>query len=88
MTEYSKLSKGRFTAGSGAQAIYLPYQPDYVELFNYTNLLAAPANNKVLEAKWDSDMGQGFAVEQVYNGSAVLVGDAVTSNGISTFRQD
>ena len=84
MTEYNKMVKGRFTSTGGAQVIQLPFQPDYVELFNFTTSSAAPAANAVISAKWDASMGQGTAIEQVYSGTA-LVSDGVLTNGISTF---
>lgn len=84
MTEYSKMAKGKFTSTGGAQIINLPFQPDYVEFTNYS-AAATPANHGVPFAKWDVSMGQGFAVEEVFNATPVLTTDVVTSNGISTF---
>ncbi len=85
MTEYSKMAKGRFTSTGFAQVINLPFQPDFVEFINYT-ASATPANHGVPFAKWDINMGQGFAVEQVFNVTPVLTTDVVTTNGISTFQ--
>lgn len=85
MTEYSRMAKGRFVSTGQAQVINLPFKPDFVEFFNYSASLAAPSANAVVSAKWDANMGQGFAVETVYNATPVLVADVVTANGISTF---
>lgn len=84
MTEYSRIAKGSFTSTGAAKAIYLPFLPDYVELVNYT-AATTPANHGVPFAKWDIAMGQGFAVEQVFNATPVLTTDIVIANGISTF---
>lgn len=84
MAEYSRLAKGSFTSTGGAQAVVLPFLPDRVELVNYT-AAATPANHGVPFAKWDVAMGQGFAVEQVFNATPVLTTDVVVVNGISTF---
>jgi hypothetical protein len=84
MTEYSRMAKGHFTSTGNAKFINLPFQPDAVELFNYTSF-TTPANHGVPIAYWDADMGQGFAVEQVFNATPVLTTDIVTVNGISTF---
>lgn len=84
MTEYSKMVKGSFTSTGAAQVINLPFQPDAVEMWNYSSY-ATPANHGVPYAYWDVNMGQGFAVEQVFNATPVLSTDIVTSNGISTF---
>ena len=85
MAEYSKLARGRFVSTGMAQVVNLPFQPQYVKLWNYTKSLAAPAANAVVEAEWDAYMGQGFAFEKVYDATPDLVVDVVNVNGISTF---
>lgn len=86
MTEYSRIAKGSFTSTGGAQIVNLPFQPNLVEIFNYSAANAAPAANAVISAYWDVSMGQGFALETgVYNATPVLVADTVAANGISTF---
>lgn len=84
MTEYSRMAHGTFTSTGAAKAIYLPFQPDYVEFVNYT-ASATPANHGIPKARWDSNMGQGFAVVDLFNATPVLTTGVVTSNGISTF---
>ena len=76
MAEYSRIAKGRFTSTGGAQIVQLPFQPDYVEFVNYT-AATTPAHHGVPFAKWDANMGQGFAVEQVFNVTPVLTSDIV-----------
>jgi len=86
MAEYSRIAKGSFTSTGATKVIYLPFAPQTVELWNYTNANAAPTANKVVSAFWDVQMGQGFALETgVYNATPVLVADSVVANGISTF---
>lgn len=82
MTEYSRMAKGKFTSTGAAKVINLPFQPDYVELINYT-ASAAFTDHRVLSAQWDSGMGQGFAITQVRN--TTYQTDSVIANGISTF---
>src|SRR5947209_4750014 len=84
MTEYSRIAKGSFTSTGAAQAIYLPFQPTLVSMINYS-AAATPANHGVPFAWWDVVMGQGFAVEEVFNATPVLTTDVVTSGGISSF---
>lgn len=84
MAEYSRLAKGSFTSTGGAQAVILPFLPDRVELINYS-AAATPAQHGVPFARWDVAMGQGFAVEEVFNATPVLTSDVVVLNGISTF---
>lgn len=84
MAEYSRIAKGSFTSTGSAQVINLPFQPDSVEMWNYS-VFGTPANHGVPYAYWDVTMGQGYAVEQVFNATPVLTTDTVTSNGISTF---
>ncbi len=83
MTEYSRMAKGKFTSTGAAQIINLPFQPDYVEMINYT-AAAAMTDDVVPFAWWDINMGQGFAVVERSTGAA-LISDIVTSNGFTTF---
>lgn len=84
MSEYDKMARGSFTSTGNAQFINLPFQPNTVEMWNYSSF-ATPAQHGVPYAYWDVSMGQGFAVEDVFNATPVLTTDVVTSNGISTF---
>jgi len=84
MTEYSRMAKGKFTSTGGAQIVNLPFQPDFVELINYT-AAATPANHGIPYAYWDANMGQGFAIVDLFNATPVLITDSVDLNGISTF---
>jgi hypothetical protein len=84
MAEYSRIAKGSFTSTGAAKVINLPFQPTLVRVFNYT-AAATPAQHGVPFAYWQSGMGQGFAMEQVFNATPVLTTDIVAANGISTF---
>lgn len=84
MAEYSRLAKGKFTSTGGAQIINLPFKPDYVEFINYT-AAATPANHGIPRAYWDENMGQGFAIVDLFNATPALITDSVDVNGISTF---
>lgn len=84
MAEYSRMAKGRFTSTGAAQIINLPFQPDYVEFTNYT-AAATPANHGIPFARWDANMGQGFAIVDLFNATPVLITDSVDTGGISTF---
>lgn len=60
MTEYSRMAQGSFTATGPVAAatsgiVVLPFQPDYVELWNYTNI-ATPGANKVTRAWWNKGL--------------------------------
>jgi len=82
MTEYSRMAKGKFTSTGGAQIINLPFQPDFIEIWNYT-ASAAFTDHRVLSAVWDVNMGQGFALTTVKN--TTMQTDSVIVNGFSTF---
>ncbi len=86
MAEYSKIARGSFISTGAAQIINLPFKPQYVSFVNYTNSFTAPASSQVVGAEWFSSMGQGFAVQKVYDATPDLVSDAVIVNGISTFE--
>jgi len=85
MAEYSKIARGSFTSTGQAQIINLPFQPSYVQFTNYTNAFTAAAASQVVSAEWYASMGQGFAVQTVYDATPDLVTDAVITGGISTF---
>jgi hypothetical protein len=84
MSEYDKIARGNFVSTGNAQFINLPFQPNIVEMWNYT-ASATPANHGVSYAFWDAAMGQGFAIEDVFNATPVGTTDIVTVNGVSTF---
>lgn len=84
MAEYSRIAKGTFTSTGGAQIIPLPFQPDYVELINYS-AAASPAQYGIPRAVWYAEMGQGAAVVDIFNSTPLLYTDVISSNGISTF---
>jgi hypothetical protein len=84
MSEYDKRAHGNFVSTGFAQVINLPFQPTGVEMWNYSSF-ATPANHGIPYAYWDSGMGQGFAVADLFNATPVLTTGAVTTHGISTF---
>lgn len=84
MSEYDKIAHGSFISTGGTQVINLPFQPNRVEMWNYSSF-ATPANHGIPRAYWDSSMGQGFAAVDLFNATPVLTTGVVTSNGISTF---
>ena len=84
MTEYSRFAKGSFTSSGAAKIINLPFQPTLIKMINYSSA-GSPAQHGVPFAYWDIAMGQGFAVEQVFNATPVLTTDVVIANGFSTF---
>lgn len=87
MAEYSRIAKGNFTSTGGAQTVFLPFTPDRIEMRNYSSY-ATPANHGVPEAFWDKSMGQGYALEKVFNATPVLTTDYVTAGGFATFGLD
>jgi len=88
MAEYSRLAKGSFTATATSQIINLPFQPDYVELWNYTNIKTA-GTHSVTRAWWDNRLVDGSnnpTMIELYAGSSTAtVFDTIQTNGITTF---
>lgn len=85
MAEYSRLAKGHFTSNGGSNLINLPFQPDYVELLNFT-AFTTPTATWVARANWDVMMGQAAALyETITVTTLALVPAATTTGGISTF---
>lgn len=88
MAEYSRIAKGYFTAAGSSQYVNLPFAPDYVELWNYTNIKTAGAN-KVTRAWWDNKLLDGSnnpTMIEGYNNSSVVVFDTIQTNGISSYQ--
>lgn len=85
MAEYSRVAKGHFTSTGGAQTVNLPFQPDAVELWNYTLANTNATSQNIISAYWDASMGQGQAIIQGYNATPALIYDVVATNGISNF---
>lgn len=95
MGVYSRMAKGTFTAGGTSGFVNLPFQPDYVELWNLTNIQAAPAQNKVTRAWWDNKMLNAASanptmLELYPSGSSTFTAfdtivNSAASPGINTF---
>lgn len=95
MTEYSRMAKGNYTVTGGtlgvsapqAKFINLPFQPDFVELINYTQAIT-PAQHGIPFAKWDASVtisGNIPTIVEVFTAAGVLTTDSVVTNGISVF---
>lgn len=88
MTEYSRMAKGSFTATGTSQFVNLPFQPDYVEIWNYSNIKTA-GTHAVTRAWWDSKLIDGAnnpTMIELYSGSSTsVVFDTIASNGISSY---
>lgn len=89
MTEYSRMAKGNFTAAGTTGVVYLPFIPDYVELWNYTNIKTA-GTHSATRAWWDVnlvDSANNPTMIELYAGSSSsVVFDTIQTNGISTFQ--
>ena len=87
MTEYSKLAKGSFTAVNTSQYVNLPFRPDYVELWNYTNIKTL-GDSKVTRAWWDDTFLDGSnnpTMIEGYSAAGVTVFDTILTGGIAPF---
>jgi hypothetical protein len=92
MTEYSRIAKGSFTATGTTAVVNLPFVPDYVELWNYTNIKTA-ATHSVTRAWWDAALLDGAnnpTMVELYSGSSTSVvfdqiANTSTSLGINPF---
>lgn len=82
--EYSKLAQGTVASLGGVTPVILPFLPDFVEIDNFT-AATTPTNGGIAKAIWYKDMGQGFAIEYIFNATPVLTTGTITSGGISTF---
>lgn len=84
------MAKGNFTATASSQYVYLPYKPDFVELWNYTNIKTA-AVNSVTRAWWDNKLldpvtnAYPTMIELYSAATTSTVFDTIQTNGISAF---
>jgi hypothetical protein len=88
MAEYSRIAKGSFTATSGSKTVVLPFVPDYVEVWNYTNF-KTPVNHGVVRAFWDNKLLDGSnnpTMIELGNATPVLTTDVILTNGITPFQ--
>jgi hypothetical protein len=88
MAEYSRIAKGSFVATSGSKTINLPFVPDFVEVWNYTNF-KTPVNHGVVRAFWDNRLLDGSnnpTMIELFNGTPVLTTDVILTGGISAFQ--
>lgn len=93
MAEYSRLAKGSFTAASGQASaiINLPFTPDYVEVWNLTNIGNAALAGNILRAYWDNNIppftpsgkSASQTMVEVYNGTPAVIYDTVYTNGVT-----
>lgn len=88
MAEYSRMARGSFTTAATpvTQIVNLPFQPQRVNLINYT-AYSAPAQYAATRATWDIAMGQGNTTFEYINGTMVdwTIAADYTTKGISTF---
>ena len=86
--EYDKFAQGTITGVTGGIIpVVLPFQPTYVELDNVT-AAATPTSAEIVKSIWYTEMGQGAAINYVFNATPVLTTAVITSatgTGISTF---
>lgn len=85
MAEYSKIARGSFTSAGAAKAVYLPYKPQMIKMWNYT-AAATPAQSGIPRAFWDEAMGQGNGLVDLFDATPALITDNITANGFSTFE--
>lgn len=84
MGEYARTGRGMLNSTGGVMAVTLPFEPQFVELINYT-AADTPANGGVPFSYWDVAMGQNYAVVETFNSTPVLTTNVLTAGGISTF---
>lgn len=93
MSEYSRLAKGSFTAAAGQTSaiINLPFLPDYVEIWNLTNIGSAASAGNILKAFWDNNIppytpsgkSASQTMVEVYNSTPAVIFDTIYTNGVT-----
>lgn len=88
MTEYSRMAKGNFVATGTSAYVNLPFQPDFVEIWNYSNIKTAGAS-LVTRAWWDATLLDGSnnpTMIEGYNAGSATVFDTILTGGIKPFN--
>lgn len=93
MGQYSRIAKGSFTAASGQTSaiINLPFQPDFVEVWNLTNIGSAASAGNILRAYWDNNIppytpsgkSASQTMVEVYNSTPAVIYDTIYTNGVT-----
>lgn len=93
MAEYSRLAKGSFTAASGqtSAVITLPFTPDFVEVWNLTNIGNSASAGNILRAYWDNNIppftpsgkSASQTMVEVYNSTPAVIFDTIYTNGVT-----
>lgn len=87
MAEYSRIYKGNGTTDASSGILFpinLPFQPNVLQWWNYTSM-TTPASGGLISGYWDSSMGQGYALTNIFNATPVATTALVSSGGVSTF---
>jgi hypothetical protein len=76
-------------ASQTAAVINLPFQPDFVEIWNYTNIKTSGAS-LLTRAWWDNRLldastGNNATMVEGYSSGTATIFDVIQSNGISSF---
>lgn len=85
MSEYNKMAHGSFISTGAAKAIYLPFQPQAINLWNYT-AAATPAQSGIPRARWQEGMGQQGGLVDLFNVTPVATTDNILIGGFETFN--
>lgn len=92
MTEYSRMAKRRFTAVGNTAVVIFPFQPDFVELWNYTAIAAGSGTNRTCQAWWDASLVVSSTnptmIEGYGSGSTVIydvINNTASNPGINAF---
>ena len=86
MAEYSKMAHGTFVSTGSSQAIPLPYDPDYVQVWNLT-LATSPSGATPINIFWNAFMAQNDGVGMQLTGAdpETLGTYDAYPNGITTY---
>lgn len=94
MAEYSRIAKGSFTATGTTQQVVLPFTPDFVEIWNYSNI-KTKANSTLTRAWWDNKLidtasNTNPTMVEGYNSGGSLIYDQISNSssnlGINPFQ--
>lgn len=82
MAEYSRLAHGTIASLGGATPIYLPYTPDFVQVWNLSASSGTIASNAVISAIWNKFLAPGDALATYASTSTTLSVESAYPLGI------
>ncbi len=75
------LQQGRFTSTGANKTIQLRADVDWMETYNYTQVVAASGSSQVVKARWQRGLTSGYALTELLTVTTLALAPAVKTSG-------